>query len=244
VIISLLAAAGLVGTVCANRDAMGEEMLRVGAGDDVTGLLMEELVKLDEGGSVEFHLMMDCCGSAAQWAITSGDLDAGFYCSDIALTLINLDSDLEIYGPAVLNAEVAALTCDRAAASTIAIPMKREFLCDAVYASFPAVTNISQVAVTSLHYALAGGNVDGIVVDIAKALKAPDFDYVPLVGADYVSYCLVVNKNILGTPQFDEFVSAYDIVARKFNDIEFLKERFEMDDSFWHSVDTKFLYLD
>ena len=105
------------------------------------------------------------------------------------------------------------------------------------------MTEISQAAATSLHYALSGGGADGVVVDIAKALKAPDFDYVPLSG-EYVSYCLVVNKRVLATPGFAEFLDAYNLTADLYNDIEYLKGLYDMDDSFWQAASVKFLHLD
>ena len=236
-------AVGLTYLMIPRREA-GDTALRVGVGDDITALLMEEAVRLGDVGSLEVSQLTDCCGSAAQWAITSGDLDIGFYCSDIALTLINIDGGLEIYGPTIMNAEVAALACKREAARTFAIPLKRLFLGDVVRKGFPAVTEIDQASIASLHYVLAGGNVDGIVVDIAKALRAPDFDYQPLSGGEYVSYCLVAKKAVIGTPRFERFIEAYNLAVDEFNDIAFLKERYDMDDAFWQSVETKFLYLD
>ena len=246
VIIFLLAAGLNIAPYLTLHRGTDQDVLHVGAGDDITGLLMEDVAAWtrDTDNPIELNLFMDCCGSAAQWAMTSGDLDVGFYCGSIALALVNRSSDLEIYGPAVMNAEVAALGGGGEEVGTIAVPMKRGFLHDIVYESFPDVTEISQASTTSLHYALSGGGGDGVVVDVAKALQAPGFNYVPLSGKDYVSYCLVVNKSVLGTPQFAEFLKTYNLAADHFNSADYLKDRYDMADSFWQAVNVKFLYFD
>lgn len=241
-----LLATGLSATLYRDhRKAADRVVLHVGAGNDITGLLMDDLVESTKNTSlqIELNTFMDCCGNAAQWAMTSDDLDAGFYCSSIALTLINRNSDLEIYGPAVINAEVVALGRDPEDVCTMAIPMKRSFLNEIVYANFPAVTEIFQVSTTSLNYAVSGGQVDGAIVDVAKALSAPDFDYVRLSDEDHISYSLVVNKNIVDTAQFAEFLDAYNQMADKYNRIEYLKSRYDMSDSFWQMIHFRFLYL-
>ena len=245
--IVLLLATGLSVSLYRDKHAeAAEAVLRVGAGDDVTGLLMEDLIEStrDTVLDIELNTFMDCCGNAAQWAMSTNDLDVGFYCGSTALTLVNHNSDLEIYGPAVLNAEVVALGSDnKDTVKTMALPMKRTFLDEIVYDNFPSVTEIVQVPTTSLHYALSGGSVDGAVVDIAKALQAPSFIYIPLSDEDHVSYCLVVNKNITDTPQFARFLNEYNQIAEYFNDSEYLKDHNEMNDSFWQTNNVKFLYF-
>jgi hypothetical protein len=247
VIIALLAGGMSVSLYLERRQAASEVVLRVGAGNDITGLLMGDLVAAATGAELNIRLntFMDCCGNSAQWAITSDELDVGFYCGSIALTLINRDSDLEIYGPTVMNAEMVALGSgkEKADICAMAIPLKRSFLADIAAESFPSVRETPQVSTTALLYALSGGQVDGALVDIAKAFAAPDFNYARLSGEDHISYYLVVNRNIVDTPRFDAFLEAYNQMAASFNDVEYLKERYNMGDSFWREMNTRFLYL-
>ena len=240
-------AGGLSITFYLNRHRTeGEMVLHVGAGDDISGLLMQDLIDATPYAElpIELNTFMDCCGNAAQWAMTSDELDMGFYCGSIALTLINRNSDLEIYGPAIMNAEMVARMDDTQEIHIMAIPLKRSFLEEIVYDNFPSVTDTPQVSTTALLYALSGDKADGAVVDIAKALQAPDFAYRPLSDEDHISYYLVVNSKIIDTPYFDSFLTAYNQIADNYNDVEYLKKRYAMNDSFWQQVRVQILHLD
>ena len=230
------------------RDHSGEknaDALRVGVGEGISGIMLRDIAAAADSRDLDIDLMVfiDCCGNAAQWAMGSGDLDIGFYCSSIALTLINLNDELFIYGPAVMNSEVVALSAETDMPGAMAIPLKRSFLSDLILENFPTVTEILQASPITLQYALSDGRTDGVVLDIAQALRNPDADYMPISGEDYISYSLVVRKEIVTTQQFADFVELYNLVASDFNDREYMQDRFGMSGDFWEFVNLKFLYL-
>ena len=80
-------------------------------------------------------------------------------------------------------------------------------------------------------------------MDIARAFQMPEYHYTRVCDQDYVSFCLVVRDEIVGTPQFQTFVQYYNETAEALNDRDTLQELYGMDDAFWESINLKFLYL-
>ena len=90
-----------------NADAL----IRIGAGDDVSGILMEETVdELSQSytikESLEGNAFQDCWNNIAQWALSAGKINVAFYCSHIAMHTIEENENVMIYGPVIMNAEV------------------------------------------------------------------------------------------------------------------------------------------
>ena len=219
--------------------------LRIGVGEGFPGLLMGDVAKtaITNGTDIDLHVFVDCCASSAQWAMGCGDLDVGFFCTSIAKTLVNFNSDLEIYGPAIMNSEVMALAGGVDRPSAIAVPQKRSHLSDLICDTYPSVSDILQASPVVLYNTLLDCQADGAVMDIAQAMKVHDLVFAPLSGEDYVSYCLVVRKDIVGTQGFEGFINAYNLIADDYNDPAYLENRYGMSELFWKTINVKFLYL-
>ena len=241
----LLALVVCLTAACGSRVVTDGAALRVGVGEGISGMLMNDVTDAAGGNGLDIDLQVfvDCCGSAAQWAMNGGELDVGFYCSSISQTLVSHNSDLEIYGPAVMNSEVIALADGIDSPTTLAVPLKRSFLTDLIHGTFPSVTEILQASPVTLYNALSRSQADGAVMDIAQAIHASDLVYAPLSGEDYVSYCLVVRKEIVNTPQFESFIEQYNLTAEEYNDHGYMENRFGMTNTFWSMINLKFLHL-
>ena len=72
---------------------------------------------------------------------------------------------------------------------------------------YPEVDEIREVSATSILYAFEDRQVDGAVMDIARAFQLPQYNYTRVCDQDYVSYCLVVRDDITGTDQFQTFLT-------------------------------------
>ena len=235
------------------REAQDETLL-IGVGDDVTGLLMEQILQryqedghegLSQAGSddMDSYLFMDCCSNAGQWSLLTQDIDLGFYCSHISMAIVNQNEGFSIYSPVIMNGEVLGYWTEPSEIKTMAIPMKREHLAQLVREQYPGVERLEEVSPTSILYAFGDRQVDGAVMDIARAFQMPEYHYTRVCDQDYVSFCLVVRDEIVGTPQFQTFVQYYNETAEALNDRDTLQELYGMDDAFWESINLKFLYL-
>ena len=232
----------------------GEEQLVVGVGDDITGRLMEQIMARYQADGrdglvnpghldMDSYLFIDCCSNAGQWSLLSEDTDLGFYCSHISMAIVNENEGFSIYGPVVMNGEVLGFWEEPSEIRTMAVPMKREHLKQLVQEEYPAVEEIHEVSATSILYAFEDHQVDGAVMDIARAFQLPQYNYTWVSKQDYVSYCLVVRDDIIGTPQFQVFLQYYNETVQALNDKDTIQSLYGMDDAFWETVRLKFLYL-
>lgn len=232
-----------------------QAQLVVGVGDDITGRMMEEIIKRcqedghnsivnpDQAADLDSYLFIDCCSNAGQWSLLTRDTDLGFYCTHISMAIVNQNEGFSIYGPVVMNGEVLGCWKDPSEIQTMAIPMKREHLAKLVREEYPEVDEIREVSATSILYAFEDRQVDGAVMDIARAFQLPQYRYTRVTGQDYVSYCLVVRDDIIDTPQFQVFLKYYNETAQALNDKDTIQSLYGMDDAFWQEVRLKFLYL-
>ena len=235
------------------RDAEDETLL-IGVGDDVTGLLMEQILQryqadgqegLTQAGDedMDSYLFMDCCSNAGQWSLLTQDIDMGFYCSHISMAIVNQNDGFSIYSPVIMNGEVLGYWKEPSEIRTMAIPMKREHLAELVREQYPSVEQIEEVSPTSILYAFGDRQIDGAVMDIARAFQMPEYHYTRVSDQDYISYCLVVRDDIIETQRFQTFVQYYNETVEELNDKDTLQSLYGMDDAFWEAIRLKFLYL-
>lgn len=214
VFLLLLFAAGLAVVMLFPRgDAERTSVLRVGAGDDITGVLLDEIAAIS-GGSVETYRFMDCCSNSSQWALISDEVDMGFFCNHMSLYTVNADDDFEIYGPVVMNAEVIACKGEPDDITRLGLPQKRSHIKELAEQRLPGVET-AEINVESTLYAVESGQVDGVVVDVSREEDMEGYGFYPLSDQDYISFCLVVRRDIIGTAAFEEFISCCNAAAEK-----------------------------
>ena len=238
-------------------DRDDESQLLVGCGDDITGCLLEQVLEryradghtdvssaADEGKSdMDSFTFIDCCSNASQWALYTSDIDMGFYCAHVSVTLVNMQEGFSIYGPIVMNGEVLGHWTEPEDMATVAVPSKRAHLEELARKEYPWVEDFKVVDAKSIAYSFGDHQIDGAVLDISRAFKMPDYKYTRVSDQDYVSFCLVVRDDVIGTPQFETFIRYYNETVEELNSAGVMQELYGMDDQFWEDVRLKFLYL-
>lgn len=232
-----------------DRDAGAGSALRVGAGDDITGVLLSEIsacAEADGAGDalVGSYLFADCCSSAAQWALQAEEIDLGFYCAQAALAMVNQTDAFEIYSPAIMNSEVLAYLDSSQDLQSMGIPRKRSFLEDIARDSYPQLQSFSEINRTYLTYALETGDVDSVLLDVGDAARVEDdkIRFLPASSTPYISYCMVVRKDIEETKAFQQFLTYYEQAVDQLNDPEYLVQLLGKDQEFWDMTGLEFLY--
>ncbi len=167
-----------------------------------------------------------------------------FYCNHMALHLVRSNDDFEIYAPVIMNAEVIAYKEDIDNIHKLGIGQKREHLHKLAKESYKQVNQIVEMSPVSLPYSLEGGQIDGAVLDLTKASLLPKFKFTNLSKDDYISYSLIVRKDIIGTKEFEDFLTAYNKAIEELNQMETLKGYISMPEEFWHNIKIKFLSLE
>ena len=162
----------------------------------------------------------------------------------MALHLVRANDDFQIYGPVIMNAEVIAYKDELRNIDKLGIGQKREHLHELVKKSYDHIGEIIEMSSVNLPYSLEGEQIDGAVLDITKAALLPNFKFVSLSEDDYISYSLIVRKDILNTKAFQEFLVSYGQTIEELNKVEILKEHISMPEEFWDNADIKFLSLE
>lgn len=222
--------------------------LRVGAGDDITGILLSEVSSCaqkegEEELLVGSYLFVDCCASAAQWALQAQEIDLGFYCAQAAMEMVNQTSDFEIYSPIIMNGEVLACLGDPEEIGLLGIPRKRSFLESIVQASYPQVEEFCEINRPYLPLSLEAGEVDGVLLDVSDAARSEEgFRFLPASETSYISYCMVVRKDIEETDAFQRFLEYYQDAVDRLNDPDRLVELMGKDEAFWTGSKLEFLH--
>lgn len=221
--------------------------IRVGAGKDITGVLLESIVEEaqkdnNQDAILTAYIFVDCCSNTAQWALQAQEVDLGFYCSSAAVAMMNQVDGFELYAPVIMNSEVIATLPETEEIDSVGIPRKRVFLGDLVTKGYPEVSRIREIDRTYIGYSVKLGEVDGAVLDVMDAATtAADFDYRPMTNQPYISYCMVVREDLIGTEIFDDFLRYYESAIEKLNTTEEKIRLMKMDEAFWEMSMLEFL---
>lgn len=162
----------------------------------------------------------------------------------MALHLARANDDFAIYGPVIMNAEVIAFKEEIGSVHKLGVGHKREHLHKLAKETYKQVKEVIEISPVSLPYSLEGGKIDGAILDITKAYLLPESNFLPLSDDDYISYSLIVRKDIIGTRAFEEFLTAYNKTVEELNQVDKLKEHISMPEEFWDNANIKFLSLE
>lgn len=133
-----------------------------------------------------------------------------FACSHIATHLISEDDRFMIYGPVIMNSEVLLHQLPTSQLFHLGIPQGRGVMRSLVQQSYPQIAEVSEITSKAIQYSLAANQVDCIAVDITKASLLSDYSISPIAQQDYISYVLVVRKDIVSTREFQDFIKSYN----------------------------------
>ena len=162
----------------------------------------------------------------------------------MALHLVRANDDFQIYGPVVMNAEVIAYKDEVSDIRKLGIGQKREHLHELAKQSYDHIEKIVEISPANLPYSLEGKQIDGAVLDITKAALLPKFKFTSLSENDYISYSLIVRKDVVNTEAFREFLIAYNKTIEELSKVETLKKHISMPKEFWDNINIKFLSLE
>lgn len=127
----------------------------------------------------------------------------------MAAHLVEQDDRMMIYGPVIMNAEVLATKEEPGRVTRLGIGQQRGHLRALIQEAYPHIAEIMEISPRVLPYSLADGRIDGAVVDVTKAGLLPEFRFFPVAKHDYISYVLVVRKDITDSAPFGRFLEAY-----------------------------------
>lgn len=161
----------------------------------------------------------------------------------MALHLVNANNRFVIYGPVIMNSEVLVYDGNIADMRILGIGDKREYLKALVQESYPKLEETKVMMSGVLPYSLEDKQIDAAVIDVTKAVLLPKFSFAPISYNDYISYCLIVRKDLIGTEAFNDFLALYNQAVEELNQTQTLISAMGMTEEFWNMINTKFLEL-
>ncbi len=234
----------LLFTFTVNKVTTDETSIKIGVGDDISGLLLNYTINVkglkvatSTENSFEAFPIKDCCTSTAQLALSSDLLDVAIICPSAAATLIEKDNRFEIVGPCVVNSDIFVIKEDKLP-QKIGVTQNRVYQHELIREKFGQKIEIVPMITTALPFALERDLVDGIVIDIIRGLALEGEKMTTGFNQDIVSYVLVVRKSFKDDDRYLEFLRLLQESVNELNDaIKSEDKEVEM----WHKLKTRFL---
>lgn len=151
---------------------------------------------------------------------------------------------MEIYGPAIMNAEVISYKNEWEKVKTVGISQGREQEKRLAQGAYPQIEKFQDVTQKGILYTLEDGQVDAVIQDLSKAAMVPQYRTKPLASHDYISYVLVVEKEFAKTKAFEDFVNSYNRAVEKLNQPEYLSEKLGVQKEWIQDKQIEFLPLE
>jgi len=218
---AVLAASALVlAVIVIKRGSSARASLRIACANDAAGMIAA--LAAEKSGGVEiageaaqtisFLKLLDCCGAHAEFALEAGEFDMAVLCPDAAEKFLENDRPFVVAGEIIKNANVLVSKKDNIPVN-VGCTAGRALQGESAVMFLGGGINLMPMAPAALPYALEKGAVDAIVLDILAALKLDaglsGLIITPLP-QERATSVLVVNKDIIGAPLFNNFLNAYN----------------------------------
>lgn len=229
--------------------------LMVAYGDDIAGILVQKALADLPAQRAEIGLdsinLGDCCGSNAQFALSTGQVDVAVLCPDAVTDLEEAGKQYAVLGELVYDGNVLVTRPDSPEAFQVIGYMngreEQQELLERVYGE---AVDLQPMFASALPYALENRAVDAIMLDAALAIK---LNYpTQSISDGEVTSVVIVRKELLGDPRLEAFRSAcnstVDALADEEMLVEMLCDYLETENekevsAFWKTVTVRFGFL-
>ncbi|HHW41641.1 MAG TPA: hypothetical protein GXX19_10965 [Syntrophomonadaceae bacterium] len=214
--------------VAVGRDR-GSPWVKIGIPDDSSSILVSYAIRHQEIKAViepimESYSIKDCCSSTAHWALSSGSVDLAVLCPDAARVLVAKDKRYQIVGPVLVNSDVVVVR-NQEQPRKIGITQNRWYQKKIIRSLFGEECQVVPMLPEGLPYAYQKGHVDGVVLDVEKALQLPGTRISTRVNnQDLVTYVLVARRAFMHDPRFPRILQGFCKAAVALSNPETLQD--------------------
>lgn len=195
-------------------------------GEDLASLIIKSIensnadIKL-ESKDISYINIGDCCGSNAQFAFATGEVDAAILCPDAVSYLEDLGKGYVVVGNVLYDSDVFIYSDKIEKVKKIAYMNKRYYQRDLMEEKFDSEKEYIPIIPSGIPYAMTTGAIDAACVDVMNYLEL-NYDCMQL-SKNRVTQVLVVKKELFNDERYKRFVDMYNDVATKMNtDKEYL----------------------
>ncbi|MBR4990361.1 MAG: hypothetical protein IKY96_04265 [Oscillospiraceae bacterium] len=229
-----------------------EEPLVIAYGDDIAGIILQKALKDLPAKRSDIGMdainMGDCCGSNAQFALSTGQVDVAVLCPDAMQDLAEAGKQYTVLGELVYDGNVLVTRPDSPdALAVIGYMNGRDEQRDLLEEVYGQEVDLQPMFASALPYALENKAVDAIMLDASLALK---LNYpTKSISSGEVTSVVIVQDDLLSDPRLKELVAACNETVRQLSDeavlIDMLCDYLETDNQkevadFWKSVTVQF----
>jgi len=229
-----------------------EEPLVIAYGDDVAGLVLQKALKDLPAERADIGLdainMGDCCGSNAQFALSTGEVDVAVLCPDAMLDLEETGKQYTVLGELVYDGNVLVRRPDSPSElSVIGYMNGRDEQRQLLEEVFGADKDLQPMFASALPYALENKAVDAIMLDASLALK---LNYpTESISDGVVTTVMIAQDALVSDARLQELITAYNDTVEALADedilIEMLCDYLETENKeevaeFWKTVTVQF----
>ena len=230
-----------------------EKPLIIAYGDDIAGVVLQKALedmpvkKADIG--LDSINMGDCCGSNAQFALSTGEVDVAVLCPDAVIDLAESGKQYTVLGELVYDGNVLVTRPDSPDTLSVIGYMngrdEQRVLLEEVFGS-QSVT-LEPMFASALPFALENKAVDAIMLDASLAIK---LNYpTQSISSGEVTTVMIARTEILSDPRLQPLIDAYNSTVEEIANedvlIDMLCGFLETDNSeevsaFWKTVTVQF----
>lgn len=229
-----------------------EEPLVIAYGDDIAGIVLQKALKDLPAERADIGLdsvnLGDCCGSNAQFALSTGEVDVAILCPDAVADLAETGKQYTVLGELVYDGNVLVTRPDSPEELKIIGYMngrdEQRVLLEQVYGEN---VDLQPMFASALPYALENQAVDAIMLDVSLALK---LNYpTKSISDGMVTSVVIVQNELLPDPRLEDLIAACNETVEALADeetlVEMLCEYLETENkkevaAFWKSVTVRF----
>lgn len=229
-----------------------EEPLTIAYGDDIAGIILQKALQDLPAERADIGLdainMGDCCGSNAQFALSTGQVDVAVLCPDAMLDLKEAGKQYTVLGELVYDGNVLVTRPDSPAQLKVIGYMNgRDEQRDLLEQVYGKEVDLQPMFASALPYALENKAVDAIMLDAALALK---LNYpARSISEGMATSVVIVQSELLSDPRLEALISACNETVEAIADeetlVEMLCNYLETENkkevaAFWKSVTVQF----
>lgn len=200
-----------------NNDNKSSE-IRIAYTNDLSGFIFKD-IENDKNSGIDFKEykfmdLGDCCGSNAQFAFATNQIDLAILCPDAIKYLDEVENDNYIsIGNVIYDSEILISEKDKASIKIVGYMNRRERQREILRNYFGDDVSFVPMTSLSLGYALKSNVIDAAYVDISTYLQL-DYDGVTLTN-DNATQTIVINKKVRNSDKIKKIITLYNEKVRQ-----------------------------
>ncbi len=229
-----------------------EDPLVIAYGDDIAGLVVQKALADLPAERADIGLdtvnMGDCCGSNAQFALSTGEVDVAILCPDAMNDLKEVEDLYIELGQLVYDGNVLVTRPDSPEDLKVIGYMngrdEQRVLLEETYGQG---VDLQPMFASALPYALENKAVDAIMLDVSLAAKL-NYPTRP-ISDGVVTTIMIVREALVSDPRLQALIEAYNAAVAELQEeeavIQMLCDYLETEDTkevsaFWKTVTVRF----